>query len=94
MADPVLPSNAAMAVAVSALKAQQARMQVIAENMANADSTSPVPGGDPYRRQVPVFHPKPLASGVQGVASGRPPCWYIGQRPRCFIEAMSAKKWF
>jgi flagellar basal-body rod protein FlgC len=71
MADPVQPANAAMAIAVSALKAQQARMQVIAENIANVDSTSPTPGGNPYRRQVPVFQPKAVAGGGQGVALSR-----------------------
>jgi flagellar basal-body rod protein FlgC len=44
-----------MAVAASALKAQQGRMRVIAENLANSDSTAKTKGGDPYRRQVPVF---------------------------------------
>ncbi len=48
-------SDQTMAVAASALKAQQARMRIIAENIANADSTSKVKGGDPYRRQTPVF---------------------------------------
>ena len=43
MADPVQPSNVAVAVATSALKAEQSRMRVIAENLANADSTSPNP---------------------------------------------------
>ncbi|MDP2764865.1 MAG: flagellar basal body protein, partial [Brevundimonas sp.] len=33
-----------MAVAAGALKAQQSRMRVIAENIANAQSTSPVAG--------------------------------------------------
>ena len=47
-------SASAMAVAGSALRAQQARMRIIAENIANADSTSATAGGDPYRRQVPV----------------------------------------
>ena len=28
------------------------RMKVIAENIANASSTSPTPGGDPYRRKI------------------------------------------
>jgi flagellar basal-body rod protein FlgC len=46
-----------MAVAASALKANQARMRVIAENLANANSTAKTPGGDPYRRQVPVLEP-------------------------------------
>jgi flagellar basal-body rod protein FlgC len=48
-------SDQTMAIAASALKAQQARMRVIAENLANSDSTSTTKGGDPYRRQVPVF---------------------------------------
>jgi len=56
MPDPVAPPrNAAMAVAATALKAQQSRMRVIAENIANAESTAQVAGGQPYRRQVPVF---------------------------------------
>ena len=59
--------SAAMAVASSALKAQQARMRVIAENIANANSTSPTKGGDPYRRKVPVFEPVKVAQDAQGV---------------------------
>jgi flagellar basal-body rod protein FlgC len=42
-------------------------MRIIAENMANADSVSRTPGGDPYRRQVPVFAPVTLEGGAQGV---------------------------
>jgi len=67
MADPVQPSNIAVAVATSALKAEQSRMRVIAENLANADSTAQTPGGDPYRRQVPVFTPHTV-DGAKGVA--------------------------
>ena len=59
-------SGVAQAVAVSALRAQQGRMRIIAENLANADSTSKTPGGDPYRRQAPVFTPTRVAGG-QGV---------------------------
>jgi flagellar basal-body rod protein FlgC len=70
VADPVQPSNLAMAVAATALQAQQARMRVIAENLANADSTSQTAGGDPYRRQVPVFTPKQVDGGAQGGAQG------------------------
>ena len=44
-----------MAVAASGLRAQSGRMRVIAENIANADSTSLKPGGDPYRRKIPSF---------------------------------------
>lgn len=66
MAQGPIAANAAMAVAASALRAQQGRMRVIAENIANADSTSTAAGGDPYRRQSPVFRPTTVggASGV------------------------------
>jgi flagellar basal-body rod protein FlgC len=30
-------------------------MRVIAENVANADSTGDKPGADPYRRKIPTF---------------------------------------
>lgn len=60
-------SMATMAIAASALKAQQGRMRVIAENIANANSTARVAGGDPYRRQVPVFKPTTLVGGGEGV---------------------------
>src|SRR5271154_6245769 len=41
-----------MAVAASGMRAQTERMKTIAENIANANSTSPVPGQDPYRRKI------------------------------------------
>lgn len=59
-------AGVAQAIAASALRAQQARMRIIAENLANADSTSKTPGGDPYRRQAPVFEPVRVA-GAKGV---------------------------
>ncbi len=71
MADPASPTNAMMGVAASALQAQQARMRVIAENIANADSVSKTAGGDPYRRQLPVFAPVTLPDGSQGVKMTR-----------------------
>jgi flagellar basal-body rod protein FlgC len=68
---PVPPvSGAAQAIAASALKAQQARMRVIAENIANANSTSRTAGGDPYRRQEPIFSPAKVDGG-QGVKLAR-----------------------
>jgi flagellar basal-body rod protein FlgC len=42
-------------IAASGLKAQSGRMRVIAENVANADSTAERPGADPYRRKIPTF---------------------------------------
>ena len=59
--------NPTLGVAASALRAQQARMRVIAENIANADSTAQTPGGQPYRRQVPVFQSRDV-DGATGVA--------------------------
>lgn len=43
-------------VAGSGLNAQTARMRVIAENMANADSAGKTPEEDPFRRRIPTFH--------------------------------------
>jgi flagellar basal-body rod protein FlgC len=68
MADPIPSASAVMAVAASALRAQQSRMRVIAENMANADSVAKTPGGDPYRRQIPVFTPSVQPGGLPGVS--------------------------
>lgn len=44
-----------MAITASALRAQGERMQVIAENLANADSVPANPNEDPYRRKVVTF---------------------------------------
>jgi flagellar basal-body rod protein FlgC len=44
-----------MGIATSGLRAQAGRMRVISENIANADSTAPTAGGDPYRRKIPTF---------------------------------------
>jgi flagellar basal-body rod protein FlgC len=41
-----------MAVAASGMRAQTDRMKVISENIANANSTASVKGGDPYRRKI------------------------------------------
>ena len=70
MADIKPMTGATQMIAATALRAQQARMRVIAENMANAQSVSRQPGGDPYRRQVPVFTPYQTNAG-QGVRVAR-----------------------
>jgi flagellar basal-body rod protein FlgC len=44
-----------IAIAASGLRAQSGRMQIISENLANADSTPTRAGGDPYRRQIATF---------------------------------------
>jgi flagellar basal-body rod protein FlgC len=42
-------------IAVSGMRAQAERLKIVSENIANADSLSTRPGGDPYRRQVVTF---------------------------------------
>jgi flagellar basal-body rod protein FlgC len=44
--------NTSLIVAASGMRAQTDRMKVIAENIANANSTATTPGGDPYRRKI------------------------------------------
>lgn len=47
--------ESAMDTAASGLRAQSKRLRVVAENLANADTTSNTPGGDPYRRKTISF---------------------------------------
>ena len=42
-------------IAAKGMKAQATRLRVISENLANADSTSETPGGEPYRRKLVTF---------------------------------------
>lgn len=45
----------AMEISASGMHAQGKRVRVIAENVANADSTAQTPDGEPYRRKVITF---------------------------------------
>lgn len=59
-------------VAASGLKAQNARMRVIAENLANSDSAGKTPAEEPYRRRIPTFRAVMDAmSGAETVEVGR-----------------------
>jgi len=61
-----------MMVAWSGMRAQTGRMRVIAENLANADSTGRSPGDTPYRRQIPTFRDElNRSTGVDLVKLGR-----------------------
>ena len=44
-----------IAIAASGLRAQAGRMRIISENIANADSTAPAAGAEPYRRKMASF---------------------------------------
>jgi flagellar basal-body rod protein FlgC len=49
------PLDASLRIAGSGLEVQSTRLRVVAENMANADSTGAVAGADPYRRKTVSF---------------------------------------
>ncbi len=51
-----MPLEKSMIVSAAAMKAQGTRLRVIAENVANANSTADRPDGDPYRRKIVTFH--------------------------------------
>lgn len=62
----------AISVSASGLRAQSLRMRVIAENIANQDSVSQTPGGDPYRRRIVSFKAEmDRANGAMEVKVGR-----------------------
>jgi flagellar basal-body rod protein FlgC len=42
-------------ISAAGMRVQGQRLRVVAENLANADSVSEVPGGDPYRRKTISF---------------------------------------
>ncbi|MCX5726793.1 MAG: flagellar basal body rod protein FlgC [Candidatus Saganbacteria bacterium] len=52
--------NQAFDISVSGINAQRVRMEIIASNLANIDSTRSLEGG-PYRRKVAVLGEKPLS---------------------------------
>lgn len=56
-----------MITSASGMRSQSARMRIIAENIANAHSTSMTPGADPYRRKVMTFQQTMHASGAPTV---------------------------
>ena len=63
-----------MAIAASGLRAQSGRMRVIAENIANAESTAQRPGANPYRRKIPTFNSemdRTLAANTVGLGKVR-----------------------
>ena len=47
--------DAALSISASGMQAQTARLRVIAENLANQDTTASAPGAAPYRRKTVSF---------------------------------------
>jgi flagellar basal-body rod protein FlgC len=58
----------ALTISAAGMNAQTERLRVIAENLANQDSTGSFPGATPYRRKTTVFeNVLDRASGVDTV---------------------------
>ncbi|MBR0671825.1 flagellar basal body rod protein FlgC [Neoroseomonas soli] len=45
----------ALRISAAGMQAQSTRLRVVAENLANRDSTGQSPGADPYRRRTVTF---------------------------------------
>ncbi len=58
-----------MDVSASALAAQRARMEAVASNLANAETTR-TPEGGPYRRRDVVFEATPVGGSFDDVLAG------------------------
>lgn len=70
----------ALRISAAGMAAQSTRLRVVAENLANRDSTGEAPGADPYRRRTVSFANRlDRALGAEKVAVSR-----IGQAPGAF----------
>lgn len=69
----------------SALTAERVRMDVIANNIANVNTTR-TPQGGPYRRQQVVFMPQTAEPAFQPVSAGRGQATGRGVRVQAIIE--------
>jgi flagellar basal-body rod protein FlgC len=47
--------DSALRISAAGMEAQATRLRVVAENLANRDSTGQSPGADPYRRKTVTF---------------------------------------
>jgi flagellar basal-body rod protein FlgC len=62
----------ALAISAAGMQVQTTRLRVIAENLANQDSTATGPNGTPYRRKVVTFENRlDAALGTETVRIGR-----------------------
>jgi len=62
----------ALRISAAGMQAQSTRLRVVAENLANRDSTGQSPGADPYRRKTVTFQTRmDRALGAPTVRVGR-----------------------
>ena len=72
----------ALRISGAGMAAQSTRLRVVAENLANRDSTGQSPGADPYRRRTVTFANRlDRALGVETVSVSR-----IGTAPGDFPQ--------
>lgn len=72
----------ALSISAAGMAAQSTRLRVVAENIANRDSTGQVPGADPFRRKTVSFTSRLDRNlGAETVRVSR-----IGQDQRDFPE--------
>jgi flagellar basal-body rod protein FlgC len=74
--------DSALRISAAGMAAQSTRLRVVAENLANRDSTGEAPGADPYRRRTVSFANRlDRALGVETVNVSR-----IGTAPGDFPQ--------
>ncbi|WP_407522065.1 flagellar basal body rod protein FlgC [Methylobacterium oryzisoli] len=62
------PLQLSTRIASAGMAAQSVRLRVVAENIANAQSTGATPGADPYQRKTVTFRTElDRAAGVAGI---------------------------
>jgi len=62
----------ALRISAAGMAAQSTRLRVVAENLANRDSTGEAPGADPYRRRTVAFANRlDRAMGLETVSVSR-----------------------
>lgn len=72
----------ALRISAAGMQAQATRLRVVAENLANADSTGQSPGADPFRRKTVTFaNALDRSAGVDTVRASR-----IGTDPEAFPQ--------
>lgn len=72
----------AISISAAGMAAQSTRLRVVAENIANRDSTGQSPGADPYRRKTVTFASRmDRALGAETVRVSR-----VGRDPQEFPE--------
>ena len=79
-----------MEISASALSAQRTRMNIISQNLANANTTRTAEGG-PYRRRITIFQARPFTNYLDRAMDRDTPQYGPGDDPRrgVFLERVA-----